>query len=332
MKIAIFDAESIEIDKFKNELKEYEIEVFRENIQNVDIELYKNSEIISVFIHSKLDRATISNMPNLKLIVTRSTGYEHIELEVCKQKAIYVSNVPFYGENTVAEHTFALILSLSRNIHKTYIRTINNNFSLENLQGFDLKGKTLGVIGAGRIGLHLIRMAKGFGMNILAYDVKRDNFLADIMDFQYTHIENILKNSDVISLHAPLNKATHHLINTGNINLIKKGAVLVNTSRGGLIETEALVEALDKGIISGVGLDVFEGEEYILEEGCKLRDEYSDEVKRLIEQDCSLLHRENVVITPHNAFNSREAVERIFTETIRNINEFISGSPANLVL
>lgn len=331
MKIAIFNTENHETVKFTQELSSHEVKTFRENAQDTDLSLYQDSDILSVFIHSKIDRKLINSIPNLKYITTRSTGFEHIDLDSCKEKGILVSNVPFYGENTVAEHTFALILSLSRKIHATYIRTINNNFSLENLQGFDLKGKTLGVIGAGRIGLHVIRMAKGFGMNVLAFDINKNDFLAEILDFEYVSVEDILRNSDVISLHAPLIKATQHLINKNNIGIIKKGAVLINTSRGGLIETEALVEALNKGIISGAGLDVFEGEEYILEEGCKLHNDYSQDVKRLVKQNCSLLHRENVVITPHNAFNSKEAVERIFNTTILNIKAFVRERPINLV-
>lgn len=331
MKITIFNTENTEMDKFKLALEEHNVITFRENIEESNRSLYRDSEIISVFIHSKIDKDTIANMPNLKLICTRSTGFEHIDLAACRERYIQISNVPFYGENTVAEHTFALILSLSRNIHKTYIRTINNNFSLENLQGFDLKGKTLGVIGAGKIGMHVIRMAKGFGMNVLAFDVSKNDFLSEILNFKYASVEAILSNSDVISLHAPLNKATQHMINKSNINLIKRGALLINTSRGGLVETVALVEALDKGILSGAGLDVFEGEEYILEEGFKLHRGYTQNVKELIEQNQSLLHRENVVITPHNAFNSKEAVERIFQTTIENIKAFISGKPVNLV-
>lgn len=331
MNITAFDIENSDAIKFSQKLHQYNVKTFSKNIAETDISEYADCEAISVFVHSNITRGIIEKLPSLRFIATRSTGFEHIDLEACKEKGIIVSNVPFYGENTVAEHTFALILSLSRNIHKTYVRTINNNFSLENLQGFDLKGKTLGVIGAGKIGLHVIRMAKGFGMNVLAFDVTKNSFMAEILGFEYADIDFILKNSDIISLHAPLNKATYHLINKDNIGIIKKGAVIVNTSRGGLIETDALLEALDSGIISGAGLDVFEGEEYILEEGCKLRKGLSDDVKKLVNQNCDLLHRENVVITPHNAFNSIEAVERIFETTIDNIKGFISGKPINII-
>lgn len=331
MKISFFDADNGEAKRLTEILKDHDVKTFGKNISETDISQYADSDIISVFVHSNVTKEIIGKLRSLKFITTRSTGFEHIDLETCRERNISVSNVPFYGENTVAEHTFALILCLSRNIHKTYIRTINDNFSLENLQGFDLKGKTLGVIGAGRIGLHVIRMAKGFGMNVLAFDVVKNSFMAEILGFEYAETEYILKNSDIISLHAPLNKFTHHLINKNNINMIKKGAIIINTSRGGLIEIDALIHALDTGIISGAGLDVFEGEEYILEEGCKLRDDYSEDVKALVIQNCSLLHRENVVITPHNAFNSIEAVDRIFDTTIENINAFISGKPINTV-
>ena len=331
MKITIFDTENTQIEKFQEALKNHETRILNESIQSVNLLQYKDSDIISVSIHSKISKDLINSIPNLKYIITRSTGFEHIDMSACKDKDIKVSNVPSYGENTIAEHTFALILCLSKNIHKTYIRTINNDFSLENLRGFDLKGKTLGVIGAGKIGLHLIRMAKGFGMNVLAFDINKNDFLGEVLDFKYTSIEEILKNADVISLHAPLNKATYHLINKNNIHQIKKGAILINTSRGSLIDTSALIEALDEGILAGAGLDVFEGEEYIFKEGCQLKEEYTEDVKQLINQNCSLLRRENVVITPHNAFNSMEAVERIFNTSIDNVLAFLDGKPINLV-
>ncbi len=140
-----------------------------------------------------------------------STGFDHIDLAECRKRKIKVANVPYYGENTVAEHTFALILSLSRNIHRAYIRALRGDHSIEGLKGFDLKGKTLGVIGAGHIGLHVIRIAKSFGMNVLAYDTRENRFLAEVLDFQYVPLEFLLKKSDIITLHVPYNKNTHHL-------------------------------------------------------------------------------------------------------------------------
>jgi D-lactate dehydrogenase len=265
------------------------------------------------------------------LISTRSTGFDHIDLKECSERNITVCNVPFYGENTVAEHTFALILALSRNIHKTYVRTIINNFSLEGLRGFDLKGKTIGIVGAGHIGLHVIRMAKGFGMNALAFDLRRDNFLSEVLGFEYCTPEDLFRRSDIVSLHAPLNEHTKHMINRSTFRTFKKGSVLINTSRGGLIDTEALIEALDSGILCGAGLDVLEGEELLKEEKQLLHDKLKqDTIKGLILSQ-NLLSRENVVYTPHNAFNSHESVMRILETSLQNITSFQAGKPENVV-
>lgn len=331
MKIAVFDVVKNEKDFLEDNLKDHEILFFDKSIHDITIDEFRDCESLVIFISSKITEDIINNMPNLKIICTKSTGYDHIDMQACTSKNITVCNVPFYGENTVAEHTFALILSLSRNIHKTYVRTTTNNFSTEGIQGFDLKGKTIGIIGTGQIGLHVIKIAKGFGMEVIAYDIRENKFIKEILGFKYVSLEELLSKSDVISLHAPYTKSTHHLINLDNINLIKKGAVLVNTSRGGLIDNDALIKALDENILSGVGLDVFEGEEYLMEEGYMCNDEQCFEAVKLIKQNYNLLHRENVVITPHNAFNSVEAVNRILETTIENINAFTNGNPINLV-
>jgi len=239
--------------------------------------------------------------------------------------------VPYYGENTVAEHTFALILALSRNVHKAYVRTLKQDYSIEGLKGFDLKGKTLGIVGAGNIGMHVIRIAKSFSMHVLAYDSKPDNFLAEVLHFKYASLPEVLANSDIISLHVPDNENTHHLINKDSIKKIKKGAILINTSRGGIVDTQALIEALDKKILAGVGLDVLEGEELIKEEKQLLSDPKKAEYFGQIMRDHELLNKDNVVFTPHIAFYSQEALERILDTTVENINNFISGNPQNLV-
>jgi D-lactate dehydrogenase len=267
----------------------------------------------------------------LKLVATRSTGFDHIDLEACKENKIIVSNVPSYGENTVAEHTFALILSLSRNIYKAYTRSLRYDFTIEGLKGFDLKDKTLGVIGAGRIGLHVIRIAKGFGMNVLAYDVNQNDLLAEVLGFEYVSLEELLSKSDVITLHVPYNKFTHHLINKDRVKLIKKGAILINTSRGAVVDTEALIEALNKGILAGAGLDVLEGEELIKEEKQLLYDQKKLEVLSNLVRGHILLSKENVVFTPHIAFYSQEALERILEITVQNILTFSSANPQNVV-
>jgi D-lactate dehydrogenase len=315
----------------KSPLAKHSLKVYEEKIQDVDPKLLRNVDIISVFIYSQLTRAIIEKAHRLKFVATCSTGFDHIDLAACRKRKIVVSNVPSYGENTVAEHTFALILALSRKVHQAYFRTIHGDFSFEGLQGFDLQGKTLGVVGTGHIGLHVIRIAKGFGMNVVAFDVNKNNFMAETLGFKYVSFDKLLSQSDIISLHAPYNPKTHHMINKDNVRKIKKGALLINTARGGLVETEALAIALDQGILSGAGLDVLEGEELIKEERQILSKQFSlDHLKTLL-QNHILLNRENVVITPHIAFNSKEAALRIIDTTIANIQAFLAGKPENIV-
>lgn len=330
-KIAFFEIKGWEKKYLKKRLKEHSLDFFNEPLSSENADRIKKFDIVSVFIYSKVDKQIIQKLPKLKLIATRSTGFDHIDLKASKQRKLTVCNVPFYGENTVAEHTFALILSLSRNIHKSYIRTLRSDFSIEGLKGFDLKRKTLGVIGAGHIGLHVIRMAKGFGMEVLTYDVHQDNFLAEVLGFKYASLEQVLKESDIITLHIPYNKSTHHLLNKDRIKLIKKGAILINTSRGGVVDTEALIEALDKKILSGVGLDVLEGEELIKEEKQLLYDPKKLQALRSLVKDHILLRKDNVVFTPHIAFYSQEALERILETTAQNIINFLDAKPENII-
>ncbi|MCD6412604.1 MAG: hydroxyacid dehydrogenase, partial [Elusimicrobia bacterium] len=254
-----------------------------------------------------------------------------IDLKGCRKRKIVVCNVPSYGENTVAEHTFALILSLSRNVHKSYSRTMRSDFSIEGLRGFDIKGKVIGVIGVGHIGLHVIKIAKGFGMEVLAYDVNQDKFLAEVLGFKYTSLENLLRKSDIITLQVPYNKSTHHLINKDTIKAVKKGAILINTSRGGVVDTEVMIDALDKKILGGAGLDVLEGEELIKEEKQLLYDKKKIKSLQNLVKDHILLRKDNVVFTPHIAFFSQEALERILETTIQNIVGFLSGRMQNTV-
>jgi D-lactate dehydrogenase len=290
-----------------------------------------DAEVVSPFIYSKLTADRLAKLPKLKLIVTRSTGFDHIDVPECKRRGVTVCNVPFYGENTVAEHTFALILALSRKVHEAFVRVRAGNFSLDGLRGFDLKDKTIGVVGAGHIGLHVIRIARGFGMKVLAFDVRRDNFLAEVLGFEYADLDSLLSRSDIITLHAPHSKHTHHLINRDNIVKIKRGAILINTSRGGLVDTDALLTALENKTLAGAGLDVLEGEEAIYEESALLSDAVNPERLRQAIQNHVILKHPNVVFTPHNAFNSQEALERILQTTAENIASYIAGTPKNVV-
>jgi D-lactate dehydrogenase len=330
LEIAFFEIKDWEKEYLHKRLKGHKLVFSSGKLSLENAEQVKNYEAVSVFIYSKIDEIIIQQIPNLRLVATRSTGFDHIDLEECKQKGVTVCNVPSYGENTVAEHTFALILSLSRNLCRTCPRS-THDFSIEGLMGFDLKGKTIGVIGAGQIGLHVIRIAKGFGMNVLAFDARPNKILSEVMGFEYTSLENVLAGSDIITLHVPYNKYTHHLLNKGTFKLVKKGAILINTARGSIVDTEALIEALDKKILSGAGLDVMEGEELIKEEKQLIYEPKNIEVLSNLVKGHILLSKDNVVFTPHIAFYSKEAMERILETTVENIDAFASGKPQNTV-
>ena len=288
-------------------------------------------EALSVFIYSRVTREAIDAMPKLKWIATRSTGFDHIDVEACGKRGIAVSNVPSYGENTVAEHTMALLLMLSRKVHESVAQIRSGRVDLAELTGFDLQGKTIGVIGAGHIGLHVIRIARGFGMRVLAFDVQREPFLADLLGFEYAPMERLLEESDIVTLHCPLTEKTFHLLGREQFARMKTGSVLINTARGGLVDTDALVEALEAGKLSGAGLDVLEGEELIKEEKQLLHEPPDVERLRTAVRNRVLLSRENVVFTPHNAFNSREALIRILEVTLANLEAFRVGQPARRV-
>jgi D-lactate dehydrogenase len=330
MKIAFYELEPWEREYLAGsalgeEELEFSSEPLPEDAASPDV------EALSVFIYSRVTAETLARFPRLALVTTRSTGYDHIDLEACRARGITVCNVPRYGENTVAEHTFGLILALSRKIHQAYQRTSRFDFSIEGLRGFDLKGRTLGVVGGGAIGLHVVRIARGFGMRVLVSDPRAQPLLAEVLGFEYVPLRELLAASDVISLHAPLLPETHHMINGETIRHVKRGALLVNTARGGLVDTAALVTALDEGILAGAALDVFEGEELIREEAQLLQGGIAPENVVTLLRNYNLLRRENVVITPHIAFYSAEAQQRILDTTLDNLRAFQSGAPHNVV-
>ena len=200
--IAFFEIKPWEKAYLKKNLKQHNLDFFEEKINDTNLSKAKNADIVSVFIYSKINADILKKIPGIKMIATRSTGFDHIDIKEAKKKNIPVCNVPYYGENTVAEHTFALILSLSRNVHKSYVRTLKNNFSIKGLTGFDLKGKTIGIVGGGHIGMNVAKIAKGFSMNVLIYDLQRQTFLSEVMGFEYTSFEDLLKKSDIIVVYA----------------------------------------------------------------------------------------------------------------------------------
>jgi D-lactate dehydrogenase len=335
MKILFFNTNLEEEEYWKKNLKEKKVKFFEENISGSKLEDEDlQAEIICVRnrMGDLIGKETLGRFKNLKLIVTRTTGFDHIDLGECQERGIKVSNIPSYGENTVAEHTFALILSLSRNVHKSYLRAQKDDFSIQGLCGFDLRGKTMGVVGVGQIGKHVVKMAKGFGMNVIAYDNNQDKILSEVLNFKYVQIiDKLLQESDIVSLHLPYSEANHHLINSESFSKMKDGAILINTARGGLVDTDALYEALKSGKLSGAGLDVIEGEEMINEEKELLFSSKNVNKLKSLFKSKAIFRMDNVVFTPHNAFNSKEAVERILGTTVENIESFLDGKITNEV-
>lgn len=320
MKIAFFYNNNKELDFFKSNLKDYDVNYFKGNINDVDIDKFSDASIISIHAASKMPSELLCRLPNLKMIATRCTGLDHIDTDYCASHDIIVKNVPFYGENTIAEYAFALLLCLSRRIIESKQRVLDGSFNTNGLEGFDLKGKTIGIIGSGHIGLHTAKISKGFDMKVIVYDINQNNDIAKEIGFEYVNMDTLFENSDIISLHVPYNKYTHHLINKDSFNKMKNGVVIINTARGAVVETEGLIEALESKKVLAAGLDVLEGEDY-------LRGLYNnlseDEKNKILENKNKLLSFDNVILTPHNAFNSKEAADRINRTTLDNIVEFL---------
>lgn len=331
MKIAFLEMEDWAEEYIKNNLKGHDLLFFKGLLKDIDMKKLTDMEILSTFVFSKIDKKVLDKLPKLKMIATMSTGYDHIDLKECARRKILVCNVPYYGENTVAEHTFALILTLSRKIYPSMRKTKKGLFNQDDLRGFDLKGKTIGLIGTGHISYHVAKIAKGFEMDILGYDIFQNNEFKKI-GLKYVPLNELLKKSDIVSLHLPLNEHTKHIINSKNIKLMKKNALIINTARGGLIDTTALGEALVEGKIAGAGLDVLENEQYIKHEDELLKAHFKKayDIRTVLENQI-LTKLDNVAITPHNAFNSEEALKRIIDTTVENIKAFSKGKPIDIV-
>ncbi|MEO8065443.1 MAG: NAD(P)-dependent oxidoreductase [Candidatus Doudnabacteria bacterium] len=331
MKISFFETKEEYQKVLQPLLPDMTVEYSTEPLSPKNVANFKDSEAIAIFVGSKIDKNIIDSLPKLKAIMTMSTGYDHIDTKYAKQKGIAVCNVAGYGSVCVAEFAFGLILSLSRKITQAnrHLRD-TNEFSFENLQGFDLNGKILGIIGTGRIGQHVAQIANAFGMKILGFDAKPNPALAE--KFQYVSLDELLKQSDVITIHVPYLPSTHHLINKDNLRFVKKGAILVNTARGEIIETEALVAVLTEGRLAGAGLDVLEGEHEMKDELHILANPASTVADfRKLYVNHMLIDFPQVIVTPHMAFYSREALNEIMVTTAENIKSFLQGTPKNLV-
>jgi len=336
MKIVFFGLNSEEQTIFSNSFSGADVSFIDGKLDENSMAQARDAEIVCIFIDSILNKVVLDALPNLKFVATRSTGFNHIDFEYAKTKGITISCVPAYGSHTVAEFTFGLILNLSRNIIKAnnYIRESSDfNFS-PMMEGFDLAGKTLGIIGTGKIGKNVAKIAKGFEMNVVAYDLYPDLVFAEENSVEYKSLEEVVAQSDILTLHTPYTKENHHLINKDNISIMKKGVYVVNTARGELIDTDALVWGLKEKIIAGVGLDVLEGEKELKEEieilSSSSRSTKTEEYKTLLENHL-LMEMPNVIVTPHTAFYTREAVAEIIKITTENIKGFIAGLPVNVV-
>ncbi len=332
MKIVIFDVEPWECETFEPLKEEHDIVYEEGELDAEAAEKHGDAEIISAFIYSDFSREVLDRFENLEFIATRSTGVDHIDMDWCRENGVAVANVPSYGANTVAEHVFALLLAISHNVVEAVDRTRRGDFTQGGLQGFDLMGRTMGVIGTGDIGVHTARIARGFGMKVLAFDVKPREEVARETGFAYVEMDDLLRRSDVVSLHVPGNEKTRNLIDADAFEQMKDGAVLINTARGTVVETESLLRALSSGKLRAAGLDVLP-EEPVLREEAELLRSYFDREHHLdtLLADHILLRMRNVVITPHAAFNTREAVQRIMDTTRENIDGFIAGHAPNLV-
>ncbi len=341
MKIAFFETNEVFDGRYEEDKKvleksfgDSEISYFTEKLNKENVALAASAEIVSIFNGCLVDKEVIEKLPNLKFINTSTTGFEHIDIDYCRTKGIQVSNVPAYGSIPVAEFTFALLLNLSRKISEanSQLRQ-SDDFVISQLKGFDLAGKTLGVIGTGKIGKNVIKIAKGFAMNVIAYDLFPDFNFAKENSFEYKSLDEVIVGSDVITVHAPYTKENHHLIGKESISKMKRGVYLLNTARGALIDTEALVWGLKDGIIAGAGLDVLEDERELKEEVKILSSKEAESFKdyKTLLEDHVLINMPNVIVTPHIAFYSTEAEAEIIRVTIENIKGFIAGAPINLV-
>lgn len=331
MKIAVFEAEDWEREAFEGLDAGHEIRILNEPLTRERAGEFRDAEIVSTFIYSDLGRDTLELLTSLRFIATRSTGYDHIDAAWCRARGIPIANVPAYGDNTVAEHVFGLLLAISHNLIESVERTRRGDFSLQGLRGFDLKGRTMGVVGTGSIGRRVIEIARGFHMAVIAYDLFPKEELARRLGFRYVPIEELLRRSDVITLHIPSTPGTRDFLSEKEFSMMKRGVVVINTARGDLIDAQALLRAITTGKVAAAGLDVLPEEPTIREEAELLRSIAQKKPLDTLLAGHILLRLRNVVITPHSAFDTREAVQRILDTTLENIEAFVSGQRRNLV-
>ena len=318
VKIAFFDSKNYDKESFNdhNKMYNYEITYFESKLNSETASLTKGFDVVCIFVNDKADANTLKSLEanGVKVLALRCAGYNNVDIE--HKGKLKIVHVPQYSPYAVAEHAVGLLLSINRKLYKSYQRTRKYNFSLDGLLGFDIHGKTVGVIGTGRIGKAFISIMKGFGTNVIAYDTYPNEQASKELDFKYVDLDTLYKESDIISLHCPLFKETEKMINRDSISKMKDGVIIINCSRGKLINTNDLVKKLSEGKIGGVGLDVYEDEEAFF-----LRDMSNSYVR---DTNLSiLLSMPNVFITSHQAFFTREALNKIASDTLENIKQEI---------
>ena len=316
-KVAFFDTKPYDRTWFDALGKNYEITYFEEKLNHHTAKFTEGFDAVCAFVNDRVNALAIERLYNngVQLIAMRCAGYSNVDVKAAFQK-LHIVRVPAYSPHAVAEHTMGLLLTLNRRLHKAYNRTREFNFSIVGLTGTDLYGKTVGVIGTGKIGRTFIDICRGFGMRVLAYD----KFPAKDSGLDYVELDTLLRESDVISLHCPLTPDTRHILNRDAFSKMKKGVFILNTSRGALIDSEALLDALNSRTVGGAGLDVYEEEANLF---------YEDRSDTIIHDDtlALLVSRPNVILTAHQAFLTEEALHNIAEETIKNLDAFFSGAP-----
>lgn len=330
MKIVFFETMPTEREAFKKLLPSgHEVQYVEEKLRNDDavIAQGQDADIISVFVNCDVTAEVIDRLENLKLITARSMGTDHIDMEHAKSKGIKIGNVTTYASHPVAEFTIALMLNVVRKIYPAYEQLREGtSFDIRSLQGITLFEKTLGVVGTGRIGRQVISIAKGFGMNIVAFDAFPNEEFAQQIGFAYTTLEDLLAQADIVTLHVPYMWDTHHLMNTDAFMRMKKGVYLINTARGEIVDSKALLAALEDGTLAGAGLDVLEQERALKEEREVVLQDRPDVDHELNTTNHILIDHPNVVVTPHIAFSTKAALQEIERVTAQTISNFISGT------
>lgn len=312
--IAFYDSKPYDIEYFDKVKEDFKVKYFEAKLNADSAVMAKGAKAVVAFVNDDIGKETIDALieQKVEVILLRSAGFNHVDVAYAKDK-IKIYRVPAYSPNAVAEHAMALLLTLNRKIHRAYNRVRNFNFALNGLTGFDLHQKTIGVIGTGKIGREFIKICEGFGMNVICYDPHK------IEGLTYKSLEEIFKESHIIALHCPLTKENHHMINDDAISKMKDGVYIINTSRGGLINSEALLSGINKGKIGGAGLDVYEEEAEFF---------YKDHPTKILNDDTLqlLISNPNVIVTSHQAFLTEEALTTISEVTIQNLKCYISNT------